>query len=280
MTFLEFKEIIDSVNPLTVSLQGWGESLLNKELFKMVEYLETSKKIRVGFNTNLTLVKGNIDSIINSKLSRLTLSVDNANEEKNRTYEIKSKSNKSVFTKYRFDELLAGARQLVDARSDLSLDHPVIQMDVTVTDDNINELDKLVELGKEILVDQINFHCVTVYDKNIESTYVPVKEVEDRLQGYRREEKQKKRPHPKINVILPPKESSVCKAPWTSIFVTQEGDVWPCCHRYDKRMGNMKRTSLKQIWNSEEYGKFRRELVEGKDEICRRCEDTQRVWWA
>ncbi len=56
MKFSDFKKIIDQFPFLvSVNLQGMGEPLLNKDLFKMITYCK-SKKIMVLFTTNATLL--------------------------------------------------------------------------------------------------------------------------------------------------------------------------------------------------------------------------------
>jgi len=71
-----FKRIIDQFPELLwVSLGGWGEPLMCKDLSKMV-YYANGEDIGIGFHTNGTLIMENMDNIINSTFLRLGVSID------------------------------------------------------------------------------------------------------------------------------------------------------------------------------------------------------------
>jgi MoaA/NifB/PqqE/SkfB family radical SAM enzyme len=61
-----------------------------------------------------------------------------------------------------------------------------------------------------------------------------------------------------------------CHYAWNSLQITPAGDVLPC-HFLDVRMGNINETPLLEIWNSDRYKKFRRELKKGIFIGCRHC---------
>ena len=60
-----------------------------------------------------------------------------------------------------------------------------------------------------------------------------------------------------------------CPSPWKSVDITARGDVAPCHVFYDLTMGNLHHKSLKEIWNSENYEKFRKSIQnDGLMSIC------------
>lgn len=63
----------------------------------------------------------------------------------------------------------------------------------------------------------------------------------------------------------------LCSHPWTSISVTEKGDVMPCCI-FDTPMGNLHEASFEEIWNSRKYKKLRK-TVNSSAPIgrCRNC---------
>ncbi|MEJ5292388.1 MAG: SPASM domain-containing protein [Candidatus Methanosuratincola sp.] len=66
-----------------------------------------------------------------------------------------------------------------------------------------------------------------------------------------------------------------CHWPFSSAFITCEGDVTPCTARADPRritFGNSFETPFWAIWNSEPYRSFRRDhLSFGDNTVCRGC---------
>lgn len=57
-----------------------------------------------------------------------------------------------------------------------------------------------------------------------------------------------------------------CEFPWTSMTVMAAGEVVPCTQDYDAELsfGNIKEKSLREIWNGEEYTRFREMHITGK----------------
>ena len=66
-----------------------------------------------------------------------------------------------------------------------------------------------------------------------------------------------------------------CPFPWQYLVVQWNGDVVACCRDYnaENTMGNVKSSTLKEIWNSHEYVAFREKMVQGvyDNSICQTC---------
>lgn len=64
-----------------------------------------------------------------------------------------------------------------------------------------------------------------------------------------------------------------CEYPWTSLTVMADGSVVPCSQDYDCEMimGNVRETSLSEIWNSEKYRFFRRMHITGEFPVDHKC---------
>lgn len=68
----------------------------------------------------------------------------------------------------------------------------------------------------------------------------------------------------------------ICLWPWTRMSVLVDGKVVPCCVDYDGKyvLGDLKRDSLKSIWNGEKMIRLRKALLEGRKgdiELCSEC---------
>lgn len=66
-----------------------------------------------------------------------------------------------------------------------------------------------------------------------------------------------------------PFPTNICNAPWVSAVVEADGSVRPCF--FHRTLGNVHRTPLDQILNSEAAVGFRRSLDVASDPTCRRC---------
>lgn len=62
-----------------------------------------------------------------------------------------------------------------------------------------------------------------------------------------------------------------CDHPWTSVSITEKGDVMPCC-LYETSMGNLQKDRFEEIWNHRRYRKLR-ETVNSPTPMgrCREC---------
>lgn len=63
--------------------------------------------------------------------------------------------------------------------------------------------------------------------------------------------------------------SEPCKHPWMTMTIKSNGDVAMCMEDFNNEIvfGNVKETSLKDIWNGERYQNFRWQHLEGADGI-------------
>jgi len=66
-----------------------------------------------------------------------------------------------------------------------------------------------------------------------------------------------------------------CPFSWQYLVVQWNGDVVACCRDYnaENKMGNVKRASLEEIWNSKKYTTFRENMIRGNytHSICQTC---------
>jgi radical SAM protein with 4Fe4S-binding SPASM domain len=76
---------------------------------------------------------------------------------------------------------------------------------------------------------------------------------------------------------------SLCRRPWTLVYITANGNVLPCCiapfveRDYPQIiLGNAFEKSLAEIWNSQRYQAFRQALLSDEPEHC--CEGCGVRW--
>jgi len=67
-----------------------------------------------------------------------------------------------------------------------------------------------------------------------------------------------------------------CALPFTGVWVQPEGKAILCCqdYNYDEIMGDVRESSLSEIWFSDKYSRIRTELYEGdrSGKICEKCD--------
>ncbi|MBT5257875.1 MAG: radical SAM protein [Nitrospina sp.] len=82
MDFNIFKKIIDDCTDLEhLCMHNWGEPLLHKDIFRMIEYAKNKGVNYVVMNTNGTLLTDKmINRIVNSKLDIIRFSIDGSAE--------------------------------------------------------------------------------------------------------------------------------------------------------------------------------------------------------
>jgi MoaA/NifB/PqqE/SkfB family radical SAM enzyme len=77
-----------------------------------------------------------------------------------------------------------------------------------------------------------------------------------------------------MNASMPPgwKGKFYCRFPWKEVFVSQSGDVAPCCGQGRPVMGNAFTGDFEAIWNGPEYQRLRQGLYDGNPtDYCRDC---------
>jgi len=63
-----------------------------------------------------------------------------------------------------------------------------------------------------------------------------------------------------------------CIIPFVHTFIEPDGSVRPCCVAQGEPFGNIKKESIKDIWNNEKYRTFRLRMMDEQVSVeCRRC---------
>jgi radical SAM protein with 4Fe4S-binding SPASM domain len=134
-------KVLDSSNFRHVALHGWGEPLLNPELFQMVKHAE-SKGVSTELTTNATLLQTKIEEIFTSGLSTIAFGLHN--------------------------------------KENLSVVMPQIQVDIVIYRENQDEITGLIKASAELNVDGVVLHRIfNVYKADREVGYISVQEEEE-----------------------------------------------------------------------------------------------------
>ena len=241
MPFDNFKWIVDSYNFREVALHGWGEPLLNREIFQMIEYAK-KRGVRTSLTTNGTLVGDNIDNILNSGLDDIAFGFYDMN--------ILMKS---------MDNVIELIREKKKEKSTLRT-----FFDITLYKGNVDEVFEVIRKANEIGADAAVLHRLfNTYNVNKEFESLSKKEEEELFDKVKALEKESN-----FKIYLPKKHTLPCRVVKSTIFVTYDGRVTPCCFLPEFYVGDIEE-GMRNIFRSKEYGNF---LVNMKiHSVCSKC---------
>jgi MoaA/NifB/PqqE/SkfB family radical SAM enzyme len=244
LSFDNFKRILDSGNFRYVGLHGWGEPLLNQQLFEMIRYAE-SKGVSTNLTTNGTLVRENIDSIFSSGLREIAFGV----------------YDKELFSAQSLPQI----KELIQEKKRHDFKNPKTYLDITIYQGNLSQIPDLVKLAPELEIDAVILHRLfNVYKVDPASKYLSTGEEYELFANVRELAKALK-----LELYLPAKHSIPCRIVKRSIFVTAQGEVTPCCFLPEFSLGNALAQGVGEIMRSEVYADFLRNMK--KHPICSEC---------
>lgn len=231
-----------------------GEPFIHKDFLEMVR-MAKKKRIFVATSSNAHFIdKEKAKEIVQSGLDKLIISMDGTDQ--------------STYEKYRrggnLETVISSIKHLVEAKKIANSQFPVLELQFLVLRHNEHQMEKVKELGKEWGVDYVQFKSAQVYEYEEGEDFIP-----ENLQHTRYE----KMPDGKYRIksSLPNR----CPRMWRSSVMTWDGNIVPCCFDKDatQQMGNILEIPLNKIWKSQDYKKFRHQILNDRKqiEICRNC---------
>lgn len=251
MSWELFTKIIDESSAFirTATLHLSGESLLHKDIFRMIAYCE-DKGIRTRLHTNATLLsEENAHKLLESKLSFLGFSFEGYNKE---TYE-------KIRVNAKFESTLNNIIAFLKLRDRMKKKKPYVVLYSVIlhqeNEDEKNEKEKFYRFLEEEHIDEIIqtsaynwagiFEETDLFDHhNYASTFYP------------------------------------CPYTWTALSILWDGTVVPCCLDIngDYRLGNVKEDSLIKLWNNEPMQWLRSRMNEQNYHEIKLCSKCDLLW--
>jgi len=217
---------------------GVGEPLLNPEIYDMIAYCRQAG-VPSGLSTNATVLTEQAGRrLIQAGLDYIIFAFDGATRE--------------TFEKYRkgadFDKVRRNIHTFLGVKKDLgSKIFCIIQL--VRLRDNRGEIPELMRMWRIEGIDEIR---IKKDEAHIEGTAVPG-------EGGAR-----------------PPLKHPCYLLWRGpMYIHYDGTVFPCCYIYpDEPVGNARRNTLQEIWNSERMVRLRDAHIRGdlgRYQACRNC---------
>jgi MoaA/NifB/PqqE/SkfB family radical SAM enzyme len=242
MSFENFKKIIDQIPTLKhIRLWNLGEPLMNKDIFRMINYAKIKGIEEVVLSTNgIFLTKDVSKKIIKAGLDYIIISLDAATKE---TY-FKHRINKN------FENLLKNIQELIRIKNEKRTKKPIVNLQFIITRNNEHEIEKMKLLAKRLEVDRISFKTLSVRSNDLK--LLP--------------NNKKLRRFVYNNKTLSSSMYLWCPLPWNHITILCDGTVTLCCktNLHDNRcvMGNIFKENFKDIWNNLKYIRIRKKFLQ------------------
>jgi MoaA/NifB/PqqE/SkfB family radical SAM enzyme len=243
LSFEDFKKILDSWNFQHAALHGWGEPLLNPQLFEMIKYAE-SQGVSTELTTNAILLQANIEKIFSSGLSIIAFGVHKI--------EI-------------LPVVMPQIKEFMAWRKRNKVKKPMVYIDVVIYRRNQNEIEQIVKAAAELNIDAVVLHRVfNTRRANPDTEYISIQEERALFVGIKKIARKLK-----VKLYLPPEPSIPCRAVKYSLFVTSEGKISPCPFLQEFYMGDAFNGDLQKVVTSQKYKQF----VKGMSEhpVCDGC---------
>lgn len=266
-----FKKITPYLhNVENVVLEGWGESLLHKNLTEFIRLVKLEGP-EVGFVTSgMGLNEDYAVDLVSAGIDFVGFSLSGATRKTHNTIRVNSD----------FDTLISSIRLLKRLSIEGKNKKPKIHIVYLTLADNIHEVPLLLELAKEIGVEEvvlINITHVTTTWQDSQKTFTCADK--EPYKTIMREAEMKAR-QSNIKLTRPSLSShevAVCSEnPLKNLYISVDGEVSPCVYLYPpipspfKRIfcgeehyiekinfGNIFKEPFETIWDNKEYIEFR-----------------------
>jgi radical SAM protein with 4Fe4S-binding SPASM domain len=259
-----FRDTIDQLSGdlLYLIFYFQGEPYLNPDFLDMVKYA-SQKGIYTATSTNAHYLNdANARRTVESGLDRLIISIDGTTQEVYQQYRVGGK----------LEKVLAGARNIMKWKKELNSKTPFVFFQFLVVKPNEHQIEDVKRLAAEIGVDDVRFKTAQVYDYEQDpNNLIPTL---DKYSRYRRNEKGE--------FAFKNSLQNHCWRLWHATVISWDGLVVPCCFDKDAQhtLGDLKGKSFKEVWHSEDYVNFRRQILQSRKniDICANCSEGTKVW--
>jgi radical SAM protein with 4Fe4S-binding SPASM domain len=238
-----------------------GEPFLNPDFLTLISQAK-QKRIFTSTSTNAHFIDGQkAREIVQSGLDQLIISIDGLTQ---KTYEAYRRNGQ-------LNKVLEATEHLIAAKKELKSPTPYLIFQFLAVRANEHEIPEIHLLGKELNIDEVRIKTAQLYDYRHGNPLMPKNE------KYARYKRNKDGSY-----SLKYKTGNYCWRMWGGFVLTWDERVVPCCFDKDAQhqLGKLTTESMKTIWKSEPYKRFRRQLFSDRKEIdiCQNCSEGSKVW--
>lgn len=300
VSFFELKKFIDDISAFkpNITLFG-GEPLLYPHCLDLIEYIK-DRDMHCLMITNGFLLDEFAERLVGAQLDELNVSLDGG---KNLHDEIRGMSGL-------FEKITKGLKEINRIKKEKGFKKPLINLQCTITKYNYRQLEKLIDVAKELKADSMTYHNLIflgqdliekqkIYDelfafssKDWEGFVFDPEIVPDILYSKITEIMSKRYRfavdfYPNLslsglkeyyeNPSYSPSGYKVrCLSPWMTAYIFPDGQVRPCLN-FDYSFGTIKSNKFTDIWNGPSAIEYRG-IIKGENifPVCVRCTELYR----
>lgn len=241
LSFENFKRAIDEGarhGLCSIKMNYINEPLLNRNLYKFVEYARSQSVLNVYFATNGILLKQpTAEKLITAGVSKIMISLDAVTAQ---TFQLMRNSNE-------FDTIVANIQNFIALRNSLGLKYPLVRVNFLRTSINNHEADAFVKYWTGI-ADTIGLQA-----------QVGLPGVDDELFNTKDQS-----------------ETFRCSFPFKLLVVDSSGNILPCCTFSGRSMplGHIQSMTLQDAWTSSQMNRLKSIHQRGeylRNPVCTHC---------
>jgi MoaA/NifB/PqqE/SkfB family radical SAM enzyme len=283
-----FTRIVEQVpNLARAVLHGVGEPMMVKDLPRMVEHLK-ARGVYVLFNTNGTVLNArNGRALIDAELDELRVSLDASSRA----------SFKAIRGADYFNRIIRNVRAFRELQQRERIERPQVSLWLTGLKETIRELPAFVQIAADVGVREVYLQRLVFFDHEAvglarpdqalfesltQEEAVYLKQAEDLARSLGitfSASGAASEPGLSLRKAEGGSPWSLCRRPWSLMYITANGRALPCCiapfslHGYENfTLGDATRQSLQDIWNGPAYRAFRDALLSDRPPAsCANC---------
>ena len=251
-----FQDVIEQLAPTLSYLTFYfqGEPYLHPSFLDMVR-LASGKGIYTATSTNGHYLRDEMArATVESGLDRLIISIDGTTQQTYESYRVGGN----------LEKVLDGAARVIHYKKLLRAHTPHVIFQYLVVKPNEHQIDEARMLARKLGVDELVLKSAQIYNYEQGSDLMPEN---SRYSRYRKTADG--------TYEIKSRLLHECWRMWQGCVITWDGKVLPCCFDKDGiyAMGDLKKTSFRDIWFGDKYNDFRESLFRSRSEIemCRNC---------
>ena len=272
--FDRFRKIIDKLKGTEeISLAGLGEPLVYPRIHDAIRYCK-SKGLVTKITTNGLLLDSDekIRALISTGLDAASFSIESIREP---GADVKSHPNSTA---------VRNIQRLIELRKELGSATPKVAIQSVLIKGRERDIYEIIEWGARNGVDRVNVLRMTMYFE----TGLQRPNMGEEKAVFQELARLRKRCGIRIDCIQDQFFTGMtgflykrlkyflgldtfCVRLLDYPYITQKGDVIPCCILPDYKLGNVLEEDIKVIWRGERFERFRREHP--RVELCSKCDN-------
>jgi MoaA/NifB/PqqE/SkfB family radical SAM enzyme len=271
MSIGDFEKIVPYLqNVGSVVLEGWGESLLHRNLIDFIRLVKTAGP-EVGFVTSgMGLTGDYAGQIVDAGVDFMGFSLSGATAETHNAIRVNSD----------FNAIIASIKHMKQLSLESPAGTPKLHIVYLMLKDNVREIPILLDLAHEIGIREVVLLNMIQVTSRIQDSQKAFTCEEGSFYKNIMKEAEEKTKKLKISLSMPavsPQDVAVCSEnPLDNLYISVGGEVSPCVYLYPPvsspftrifcgteysthhvSFGNILNEPFESIWNRKEYQEFR-----------------------